>query len=44
MAMGQVEQQYLMSPILPRKGTAVLAGKPDTGKVNLYGNFVFKWH
>lgn len=32
MAMGQVEQQYLMSPILPRKGTAVLAGKPDTGK------------
>lgn len=29
---GQVSPQYLMSPIFPRKGTAVLAGKPDTGK------------
>lgn len=32
MAMGNLEPQYLMSPILPQKGTAVLAGKPDTGK------------
>jgi len=30
--MGSVEPKYLMSPILPQKGTAVLAGKPDTGK------------
>lgn len=30
--LGQSEPQYLMEPILPRKGTAVLAGKPDTGK------------
>jgi len=32
MAMGDVEQQYLMEPIFPQKGSAVLAGKPDTGK------------
>jgi KaiC/GvpD/RAD55 family RecA-like ATPase len=32
MAMGNTEPQYLMSPIFPQKGTAVLAGKPDTGK------------
>lgn len=32
MAMGNIEPQYLMSPIFPQKGTAVLAGKPDTGK------------
>lgn len=32
MAMGNLEPQYLMSPIFPQKGTAVLAGKPDTGK------------
>ena len=32
MATGNMEPQYLMSPILPQKGTAVLAGKPDTGK------------
>lgn len=32
MAMGNLEPKYLMSPILPQKGTAVLAGKPDTGK------------
>lgn len=31
-ALGNLEPDYLMSPILPRKGTAVLAGKPDTGK------------
>jgi KaiC/GvpD/RAD55 family RecA-like ATPase len=29
---GHLSPQYLMSPIFPRKGTAVLAGKPDTGK------------
>lgn len=32
MAMGNVEPQYLMEPIFPQKGSAVLAGKPDTGK------------
>jgi KaiC/GvpD/RAD55 family RecA-like ATPase len=32
MATGNLEPQYLMSPIFPQKGTAVLAGKPDTGK------------
>jgi archaellum biogenesis ATPase FlaH len=32
LALGNLEPQYLMSPILPQKGTAVLAGKPDTGK------------
>jgi KaiC/GvpD/RAD55 family RecA-like ATPase len=32
MAMGDLQPKYLMSPILPQKGTAVLAGKPDTGK------------
>jgi hypothetical protein len=32
LARGEVEQQYLMHPIFPQKGSAVLAGKPDTGK------------
>jgi hypothetical protein len=32
MSMGNLEPKYLMQPILPQKGTAVLAGKPDTGK------------
>ena len=32
LARGEVEQQYLMEPIFPQKGSAVLAGKPDTGK------------
>jgi hypothetical protein len=32
LARGAVEQQYLMAPIFPQKGSAVLAGKPDTGK------------
>jgi RecA-family ATPase len=31
-ALGDVEQKYLMEPILPQRGCAVLAGKPDTGK------------
>lgn len=30
--LANVEPRYLMSPILPQKGSAVLAGKPDTGK------------
>lgn len=30
--MGNTEANYLMQPIIPQKGTAVLAGKPDTGK------------
>jgi KaiC/GvpD/RAD55 family RecA-like ATPase len=32
MATENIEPNYLMSPIFPQKGTAVLAGKPDTGK------------
>ncbi len=32
MAMGNLEPKYLMHPIFPQKGSAVLAGKPDTGK------------
>jgi RecA-family ATPase len=32
MALGNIQPKYLMKPILPQKGTAVLAGKPDTGK------------
>lgn len=32
MALGSIQQKYLMPPILPQKGCAVLAGKPDTGK------------
>lgn len=32
MALGDIEQQYLLKPILPKKGCAVLVGKPDTGK------------
>jgi hypothetical protein len=31
-AMGNMNPKYLMQPIFPQKGTAVLAGKPDTGK------------
>ena len=30
--LANIEPKYLMSPILPQKGSAVLAGKPDTGK------------
>lgn len=32
MDMGNVEPSYLMEPIFPQKGSAVLAGKPDIGK------------
>lgn len=32
LAMSNIEPQYLIKPIFPRKGTAVLAGMPDTGK------------
>ena len=32
MSLGNIEPKYLMAPIFPQKGTAVLAGKPDTGK------------
>ena len=32
MEMGEVETRYLMEPIFPQKGSAVIAGKPDTGK------------
>lgn len=32
MAMDNIEPKYLMHPIFPQKGSAVLAGKPDTGK------------
>ena len=32
MALGDVETRYLMEPIFPQKGSAVIAGKPDTGK------------
>ena len=32
MAEGSSQQKYLMPPILPQNGCAVLAGKPDTGK------------
>jgi len=32
LASGDLEPQYLMAPIFPQIGTAVLAGKPDTGK------------
>jgi hypothetical protein len=35
LALGNIEQHYLMSPIFPQKGTAVLAGKPDLGKSQL---------
>lgn len=34
-SIGSVEPKYLMQPIFPQKGTAVLAGKPDTGKSQL---------
>ena len=32
LAVGKTEPEYLMKPIFPRIGTAVLIGKPDTGK------------
>lgn len=32
MEMGDVETRYLIDPIFPQKGSAVIAGKPDTGK------------
>jgi len=32
MASGSTEQKYIMKPFLPQIGTAVLVGKPDTGK------------
>lgn len=35
MEMGNSQASYLMTPIFPQKGTAVLAGKPDTGKSQL---------
>jgi len=30
--LGKTEPEYLMTPLFPRIGTAVIAGKPDTGK------------
>lgn len=39
LARGEVEQKYLMAPIFPQKGSAVLAGKPDTGKSQLARQF-----
>jgi len=35
LAMGNVEPSYLMEPIFPQKGSAVLAGRPDIGKSQL---------
>lgn len=32
MALGNTKPQYLLEPLFPQKGTAVIAGKPDTGK------------
>ena len=32
MEMGEDETRYLIEPIFPQKGSAVIAGKPDTGK------------
>ena len=32
MKLGDIEQKYLMEPIFPQKGSAVLAGRPDCGK------------
>lgn len=32
LSMGNLKPKYLMEPIFPQKGSAVLAGKPDTGK------------
>lgn len=32
MEMGDDDIRYLMEPIFPQKGSAVIAGKPDTGK------------
>jgi len=30
--LGNIEPKFLINPLFPQKGTAVLAGKPDTGK------------
>jgi RecA/RadA recombinase len=35
MALGDLQPKYLVYPIFPQKGTAFLAGKPDTGKSQL---------
>ena len=35
MALQNTELNYLMEPIFPRSGTAILSGKPDTGKSQL---------
>jgi hypothetical protein len=32
LALGNTKPQYLLEPLFPQKGTAVIAGKPDTGK------------
>lgn len=32
MALGDISQKYLLKPILPQVGCAVLVGQPDTGK------------
>lgn len=32
MALGDIRPKYLLEPILPQKGCAVLVGQPDTGK------------
>lgn len=39
MTVGNIEPKYLMSPIFPQKGTAILSGKPDTGKSQLARQF-----
>ncbi|HRH36388.1 MAG TPA: AAA family ATPase, partial [Catalimonadaceae bacterium] len=32
LSLGNTKPQYLLEPLFPQKGTAVIAGKPDTGK------------
>lgn len=32
LALGNTKPSYLLEPLFPQKGTAVIAGKPDTGK------------
>lgn len=32
LALGNIQPKYLLEPLFPQKGTAVIAGKPDTGK------------
>lgn len=32
LALGNTKPNYLLAPLFPQKGTAVIAGKPDTGK------------